>query len=702
MKTSESDSRAVEVVDRLWRAYAPFQRGRNTFGDLTSMFAILMLAGFVESVTEPEDETAKRWDRAVAEAQVGLSPLRDLRAAMRSASRQPRFPVTDIDILDVGALESVDQPDDVPWVAAFLTALAQPPTVAEAGLPEVCELLLERHVQEDTFTAGEFYTPRAVADLLVKSASPHPGDRILDPACGPGGVLAAAAQHIAATGSLDNASFEAYSTDRSNPRLAMMNLAMHGVNQPIVRASDPVSLFHRRGPGLADRVMSNPPFNLRLGDISTANLPFGQPPASNANFAWLQLAWSRLSKNGIAAMVMPPAAAWSGGREAEIRRRMIAGNAILAVIALPSRMFTHTSIPVHVWILARDKSLHLPAEGVDSVLFIDASRLGVQAPRKRVELTDADQERISSRYHAWLRSPHTTPDEVGFSRSVTHDEIFTNAGSLDPRLYVDVNLEERTSVREVLNSLDELNRQEEEKCSSNSDLRHSLSICERLSRNGEEHPQVTLQSIMDGSATDVRKEMPSGLILAGPSGSLIGAGDYVGDGVPVVMPKDLTGSGFSTESIRRVSEAQAERLTRFRLRHGDIVLARRGEMGRCAVVSEDHQGWICGTGCFVLRPPAEVNADYLAAYLRSPEARKWLEAHATGSMTMKTISGSVLKRLPIVLPDLGTQEAIAGAVTRLDDHERMLRRQLALTQKIRGEALSAFLTSSVCPEREVR
>ncbi|WDO07086.1 hypothetical protein ME763_16215 [Streptomyces murinus] len=97
-----------------------------------------------------------------------------------------------------------------------------------------------------------------------------------------------------------------------------------------------------------------------------------------------------------------------------------------------------------------------------------------------------------------------------------------------------------------------------------------------------------------------------------------------GVGVPVVMPKDLTGSGFNMASIRYIAEQQAEGLNRFRLRRGDVVLARRGELGRCAVVREEQQGWICGTGCFVLRPPAELNADYFAAYL--PVRR-----HASGS-----------------------------------------------------------------------
>jgi type I restriction enzyme M protein len=179
-----------------------------------------------------------------------------------------------------------------------------------------------------------------------------------------------------------------------------------------------------------------------------------------------------------------------------------------------------------------------------------------------------------------------------------------------------------------------------------------------------------------------------GLLLAGPSGSLIRADHYVDvGGVPVVMPKDLTGGGFGMASIRRISERQAMGLERFRLRPGDVVLARRGELGRAAVVREEQNGWVCGTGCFLLRPPAGLDSDYFAAYLRGTEARTWLETHSTGSMKMKTISLDVLRELPVVLPSLAAQQAIADTMKRLDEHERLLREQLALTQRIRHAAL---------------
>lgn len=686
MDNTMTDSRDADVAHRLWRAYAPFRRGRDTSGDLTSMLAVLLLARFVESQGEPSDEFVTRWRRALAEASSGLSPLIDLRAAMRSAGSHPQFPLPDLRNL-VGFLGE-DESDDVPWVTAFLAVLDQRPMPAETDWLEVCELLLERYVQDGTSSDGEFYTPRAVTRLLIELMAPQPGDRILDPACGFGSLLAAAAERIAEPSHIDGATFEANATDRSNPPLAMMNMAIHGVDSPVVRAADPAALFQGRGNRLVDIVLCNPPFNQHLENIDiSGGWPFGQPPESNANFAWLQLAWSRLSENGTAAVIMPRSAG-SARRETEIRRQMTARGVLLGIIALPSNLFARTAIPVHVWVLARDKARHLPIDDTNAVLFIDASRLGVRAPRRSRVLTTEDIERISNRFQTWMRSPRTTPDEPGFSRSVMHEEILENGGNLDPRLYVDVVQDQSVPVLDIDHLLDELDWHDKAVSSSSSELRRSISISERLIRNGAEAPLAPLRSIVDDTVERIAEEARPGQLFAGPSGSLIRAKDYVDAGIPVVMPKDLTGTGFSTTSIRHISERQAEGLDRFRLRPGDIVLARRGELGRCAVAREEQRGWVCGTGCFLLRPPATLDADYFAVYLRGPEARLWLEAHATGGLNMKTIPLEALGDLPIMLPDVGTQQAIVDVVTRLDEHERLLRGQLMLTQQIGSNALN--------------
>ncbi|MFD7589813.1 N-6 DNA methylase [Kitasatospora sp. NPDC059811] len=675
METSAPESRDAELADRLWRAYAPYQRGRNGFRDLTLMLAVLLLARLIETA-EPQDELVMRWDRAVADARFRGSPLRDLRAALDSVRRSRGLGLT-VDLLDG------EGPDDVPWAVPFLEALGHRPG-SEANLAEVAELLIERQSQETDVSAGEFYTPREVVRLVVDLAEPQAGDRIFDPACGTGGFLTEAAQRISGHGGLGGTSFEAYTTDLGAPRLATVNLALHGVDQPVVRASDPAMLLQSRGYGLADVVMSNPPFNQRAMNLDHVGLP----PDSSANYAWLQLAWSRLSEHGTAAVIMPPSAAWSGGADETHRQNLVAQGAVLGIIALPANLFPATTVAVHIWLLARNKSGRLPVGEADSVLFVDASQLGSPTPRKPRALTPADIERITSRFRAWLQSPGAVADEPGFSRSVGYDEITANAGNLDPRLYVAPTRERPAAALDLDNTLDELHGHALATAESVSELSELADRCERLTGNEEEPPLLTLRDAVNGAPGNTKANR----LLAGPSGSLIRADDYVqGGGVPVVMPKDLTDSGFNTTDIRYITEAQAERLERFRLRRGDLVVARRGELGRCAVVREEQHGWVCGTGCFLLRPHPALNPDYLAAYLRSAQARDWLDNHSTGSMTMKTISLPILADLPVVLPDLATQQTIASLMTRLDIHEHQLREQLTLTRQLRRDALQGFL-----------
>ena len=86
-------------------------------------------------------------------------------------------------------------------------------------------------------------------------------------------------------------------------------------------------------------------------------------------------------------------------------------------------------------------------------------------------------------------------------------------------------------------------------------------------------------------------------IQTGPFGSQLHQSDYSENGIPVVMPKDLINGKISTESIARVDESHVERLSRHKVSAGDILYSRRGDVGRCAFVSENEANWLCGTGC---------------------------------------------------------------------------------------------------------
>ena len=91
-------------------------------------------------------------------------------------------------------------------------------------------------------------------------------------------------------------------------------------------------------------------------------------------------------------------------------------------------------------------------------------------------------------------------------------------------------------------------------------------------------------------------------IQTGPFGSQLHQSDYSEVGTPVVMPKDMIDGTIEESNIARVSEAHVNRLSRHKVMPGDILYSRRGDVGRCAIITDREAGWLCGTGCFFMNP----------------------------------------------------------------------------------------------------
>ena len=107
-----------------------------------------------------------------------------------------------------------------------------------------------------------------------------------------------------------------------------------------------------------------------------------------------------------------------------------------------------------------------------------------------------------------------------------------------------------------------------------------------------------------------------GLIQTGPFGSQLHQFDYVPEGIPVIMPKDIIDGGVTLDSVARVSEETAIRLSRHRLKPRTIVLPRRGEITKRALITADQSGWLCGTGCIKIEMRgATLVPEYLYYYL---------------------------------------------------------------------------------------
>jgi type I restriction enzyme S subunit len=158
-----------------------------------------------------------------------------------------------------------------------------------------------------------------------------------------------------------------------------------------------------------------------------------------------------------------------------------------------------------------------------------------------------------------------------------------------------------------------------------------------------------------------------GRIQTGPFGSSLHQSDYVDEGIPVVMPKDIVGMGIDTSSVARISVETFARLSKHKLKLDDIVFPRRGEITKCALITEEYEGFLCGTGCLkISMPKQEVLPKYFRYYLALPQSTDWLDSNAVGA-TMKNLSAGILEKFPLRYPPPPTQKKIAGVLSAYDD-----------------------------------
>ena len=146
-------------------------------------------------------------------------------------------------------------------------------------------------------------------------------------------------------------------------------------------------------------------------------------------------------------------------------------------------------------------------------------------------------------------------------------------------------------------------------------------------------------------------------VMTGPFGTSLKESDYTPEGIPVVNPKNIVEGAISTAGVKRVATETVQRLIDFTVKAGDVIIGRRGEMGRCAVIQAEMDGWLCGTGCFVIRPTAQCSPDFVAMQVSSPAGKQYLDDNAVG-VTMKNLNQPVLAGMPFVLPPFETQQVI--------------------------------------------
>jgi len=191
-----------------------------------------------------------------------------------------------------------------------------------------------------------------------------------------------------------------------------------------------------------------------------------------------------------------------------------------------------------------------------------------------------------------------------------------------------------------------------------------------------------------------------GTVYTGPFGSLLHKRDYVIGGTPLVNPANIAGGEIIPDEKKTVDQTALDRLNSYVLRVGDIVIGRRGEMGRCAVVTDVEAGWLCGTGSFFIRTLPTADPDFVGHLLRSAAYRSQLERIATGA-TMKNLSNKALSKLTVSMPPIEKQRTIVSRLNQLgrevgrmeDVSSRRLGCLAGLRQSILQKAFTGELTA---------
>lgn len=313
-------------------------------------------------------------------------------------------------------------PDDV--LRGILLEIAGLKVTEGDVFGKVYEYFLGKFALSEGQKGGEFYTPTSVVRLIVEILEPHTG-RILDPACGTGGMFVQSAKFVRSHEEAGHLSIYGQEQKAETTMLARLNLFVNGLKSDIRNVSSSLAAGayedeYADTVGKFDFVMANPPFNVdgvTAADINSHPLFTTYGPAlaakgkgktaetyANANYLWVSLFAQALNPTGRAGFVMANSASDARGAEAEARARLVQDGLVDVMVTVASNFFYTVTLPVTLWFLDRAKTD--PAHPRhDQTLFLDARRIYTQVTRKLREFTEAQQQNLAA--VVWLHRGET-------------------------------------------------------------------------------------------------------------------------------------------------------------------------------------------------------------------------------------------------------------------------------------------------------
>jgi type I restriction enzyme M protein len=363
-----------------------------------------------------------------------------------------------------------------------------PATIEGDAFGRIYEYFLGEFALAEGHMGGEFFTPISIVRLLVEVLEPFHG-RILDPACGSGGMFVQSARFVHEHRKDPAVELAIHGQEKvaETVKLCRMNLAVHGLEGDIREGISYYDDLHE-ATGRFDFVLANPPFNVNAvdkerleGNVGVGRrFPFGLPRSDNANYLWIQLFFSALNTTGRAGFVMANSAPDAPSSERGIRRRLIEDREVDVVVAVGPNMFYTVTLPVTLWFLDRGKK---ETRRADKILFLDARNIYRQLDRAHrdwppaqigflsnvVRLYRGEQpdfalggDEAKARLTQVFGKQLQFADVLGLCKAATIEEIAAQGWSLNPGGYVGVAPGEAVSDEAFKARLESLNEELED------------------------------------------------------------------------------------------------------------------------------------------------------------------------------------------------------------------------------------------------
>ena len=296
------------------------------------------------------------------------------------------------------------------------------------------EYLLKQFAEDAKKNGGQFYTPRSVVKLLVKILDPKPGETVYDPTCGTGGMLIEAIRHMN-NQQMTYGKIFGQEINMTTSAIARMNLYLHGAHDFSIEQGDTLRFpkFFKGGKiKTFDNVIANPPFGLSNWGAEAFETDqygrnfWGCPTDSNADYAWVQHMVASMDPiHGKCVVILPQGVLFHGGKEGEIRKKLIQSDKVEAVITFVGGLFFGAGVSACVLCLNNDK----PAAHRGKVLLVDGSTI-YTAKRAQNIMTDEDVEKAYKLYADYT-------DVVGYSKVVTLEDLESHGYTLSVNTYIE-------------------------------------------------------------------------------------------------------------------------------------------------------------------------------------------------------------------------------------------------------------------------